>query len=354
MLERVHRIIRHETSPPKAVLELLTNTYIGTNGTMYQLQDTARKIHQLNKPHFFYLERNGKAVGNMTICERTVVVNHQEIDSFYIRYFAFDTVFQGSTQKGHANSAFHHYFKAFFAGSNLNPTIPSTGKSVFWAFIDPENLRSFHMNERFGFQTIRQFRTWAFSRIHPKNKSIERLKKEDHQKVLRLISDFYKGFNFFSTVHLFENDDFYILRDKGEIIAGIQANPVSWKIKSLPGFSGKMLLKTAPYIPGIRKLISPNNHRFLATEGLFWKAGYQDRVSDLLEGVLSLTDHHSLLIWEDTQLERISALNVKWGFIQRMKTDNPVNVVARFNGYDQKEVDAVKAKPVYLSGFDMT
>lgn len=354
MLERIHKLIKHDTVPPQSVIELLKNTLIGTEGTLYQLLDTEVKIHALHKPHFIYLERNGKAIGNITICERPVQLGSEIQDSLYIRYFAFDTIFQGGGQKGNANSGFHNYFKALFETSNLNPVAPINDKSIYWAFIDPQNLRSFSMNERFGFQTIGHFRTTAFSRVHPKKGNVERLKSSDRETVLKNIQEFYKDFHFFSDVHLFENDNYFVLRSEGEIVCGIQANPVHWKIKSLPGFSGKVLLKTAPYLPRIRKLINPKNHRFLATEGLFWKAGYENAVRELLEGVLALTAHHSLLIWTDDQNSMLDSIPIKWGFIQNMKADNTVNIVAKFNGFSDNEISDITSSKKYLSGFDMT
>ena len=164
-MDRVHRLIKHDTIPPKSVVQLLKDTYIGTEGTLYQLLDTESKISQLNKPHFFYIERNQRAVGNITICERDVLLNDQTHSSFYIRYFAFDRTFQSSSKKGNGKSLFHDYFRQLFATNNLNPTSPQFGKNLFWAFIDPQNLRSFNMNQQFGFQTIGSFKTTAFSAV---------------------------------------------------------------------------------------------------------------------------------------------------------------------------------------------
>ena len=354
MLERIHKLIKHDTVPPQSVIELLKNTLIGTEGTLYQLLDTEKKIHALHQPHFIYLERNDKAIGNITICERPIRLAGSEQDSLYIRYFAFDTIFQGGGQKGNANSGFHNYFKTLFETANLNPIEPVKGKSVYWAFIDPQNLRSFSMNERFGFQTIGEFRTTAFSRVNPRKGNVERLQQGDLKEVREKVRDFYKDFELYSEVHLFENDHYFVLRSEGEIVCGIQANPVHWKIKSLPGTSGKILLKTAPYLPRIRKLINPDNHRFLATEGLFWKAGYENKVGELLEGVLALTSHHSLLIWTDNQNNMLDSIPVKWGFIQKMKKDNVVNIVAKFNGFSEAEITHIRSSKKYLSGFDMT
>jgi len=107
-------------------------------------------------------------------------------------------------------------------------------------------------------------------------------------------------------------------------------------------------------LPGIRKLINPEDHRFLATEGLFWKPGKEGFVERLLEGVLSITNHHSLLIWEDHQSHLLNKLPINWGFIQKIKKNNTVSIVAKFNGYSLAEIESFRSNPKYLSGFDMT
>ena len=354
MLERIHKLVKRDTIPPQSVIELLKNTLIGTNGTLYQLLDTEQKIHNLHEPHFIYLERNGKAIGNFTICKREINIGGQTAPSLYIRYFAVANLFQGGDNKSHGKSGLHEYFKQLFNTSNFNPVLPAHEKIMYWAFIDPENLRSFNMNEQFGFQTIGSFKTTAFSRVNPKRKQVERANMKDQPIILDALRDFYKGYQLFSPIHLFEHNHYFVIRKNGRIVCGIQANAVHWKIKSLPGLSGKLLLKYAPKIPRIKKLINPDDHRFLATEGLFWETGFESEVSNLLEGVLAETGHNSLLIWTDSDHDFLTDLPVKWGFIQRMKKNNLIHIVVKCNGYSEDEIITLKACPKYLSGFDMT
>ena len=354
MLDHVHKLVKRDTIPPQSLIDLLKNTFIGTNGTLYQLLDTEEKIHTLNQPTFIYLERNEKAIGSFTVCNREVIIGNSKAPSFYIRYFAVAELFHGGRSKSQGKSLLHKYFKELFETSNLNPIAPAHEKIMYWAFIDPDNLRSFNMNTQFGFQTIGTFETTAFSRVNPKNSTVERAVSGDHDSILASLQTFYQDYQLFSPVHLFKDDNYFVIRKNGEIVCGIQANPVHWKIKSLPGLSGRLMLKYAPKIPRIKKLINPENHRFLATEGLFWKPGHEAEVSHLLEGTLAVTRHHSLLIWTDSAHPILSQLPIKWGFIQRMKKDNSVQIVAKFNGYSNDEVELIKERPKYMSGFDMT
>ena len=354
-LKKIHQLLQRSEQVPQSVLDLLQDTVIGTNGLQYQLKDTADKIHQLHRPHFLYLERNDQSIGNITICKRHIKINEEVIDSNYLRYFAFNKIFQGSGEKRNSNSAFHKYFKALFETSNFDPINPKKDKALYWAFIDPENLRSFSMNEKLGFQTIGQFKTTAFSRISPKSSPFVRkstAEEEDH--ILALTRNFYKDFNFFSDVHLFANNNYYVFVKDGEILAGIQANPIRWKVLALPGISGKFMLKSLPYIPGIKKLMNPMNHRFLATEGLFWMHGYESYLEEFLSGILAMSNHHSVLLWTDDQNNMLEKLDVRWGLMNKIKSDNHINIVAKFIDFQSVEVDEIKSKKKYLSGFDMT
>ena len=336
MLERIHQLVKHATYPPESVIQLLEQTCIGTKGTLYQLLYTRQKIKRLHSPHFIYLERNEKAIGTVTLCERDVHLNGLQTPTVYIRYFAFDQLFQGSSNQSRGRSSFHSYFKALFDTSNFDPIQPQGNKQLYWAFIDQENARSFNMNVNFGFRTIGSFKTKVFSRVHPKKKGVERITEEDQKEVLSSLQTFYKDFNFYSPIHLFEDHNYFVIRHQGEIVCGIQANPVHWRIKSLPGLTGRLMVRYAQFIPRIRKLIHPNDHLFLATEGLFWKEGFEHFIEPLLEGTLALTKHHSLLIWTDDQNTLFDSLSIKWGFIQRMKADNVVKIVGKFNSYTDR------------------
>ncbi|MBI3135774.1 MAG: hypothetical protein HYZ14_13945 [Bacteroidetes bacterium] len=356
MENRPANLIQHATVAPDSVIELLAGTLIGTEGSLYQLMDTREKIHRLDQPHFFYIERNNKALGTITICERNVMLTGNFKQALYIRYFAFDSAFQGSgTKTRERNSMFDQHWKKIFETGNLNNSESDLKSTFFWAYIDPQNLRSFRMNERFGFESVGTFETIAYSRFNPKKSAnVMRLKPDEQEEVLNLISNFYKDYAFFSDAHLFEDNRFFVLRQDGKIVAGVQANPARFKIVSLPGLGGKIALKLFPVLPFMKKIINPKEHKFLATEGIFWLPGYEHKMDELLSGVLAELNHHSLLIWEDKSVSRIKSLPLKWGLLQKIKKNNAVNIVVKTVNLPRHEEKMLKETPKYLSGFDMT
>ncbi len=354
--ERINKLFKHSTTPPESVVELLKKTLIGTSGTKYQLLDTESKIHDLHKPHYIYIERNNRAIGNITICEREVTIPNKKVNALYLRYFAFERVFQSKgTKVSRGKSSFHKYISAVFSTSNLNLKDPEHSPTFYWAYIDPSNSRSFNMNKALGFEDIGAFETKIYSRYKPKKSSnVFRIKENEKEEVLNSIRDFYKDYSLFSDVHIFEKDNFFVLKENGKIVCGIQLNPSHWIIKKLPGKRGRFLIKTLPYTPIIRRIINPNKHNFLASEGVFWEEGYEHKIDELLNGAMAITGYHSVLFWEDLSVNRIRGLALKWGLLEKLKVPVDVKIIGRFVNFPEEDKRSLKNSPKYLSGFDMT
>lgn len=357
--KNVSSLFKHQTEHNQDILNLLEKTIIGTNGARYRHLHTARKIGDLVKPNYFTIYRKGNAIANITICERDLFINGKLTDTFYIRYFAFDSNFQtkGRAKKKEKPSYFQTAVSELLDTSNLNVNEPQYKPMIYWAIVDPENSRSLQMIERYGFETISKIKTTAFSRFRPGEKpTVSRATKLDETEIWQQTQQFYKRYNSLSNTHLFKNDNYFILKENGKIIAGIQANEVEWKIEALPGTIGKLLVKTLPYVPYIRRIINPKKYQFLATEGLFWLPGYQNKVATLLEGVLYIQKCHSMLLWTDSKDLKLNQTfkSIKLGWLQKLKTDNAVNLVAKFNKTPEKTIDTMKNQLHYISGFDCT
>lgn len=356
---RLSNIFKHAHSHNPAILDLLVNTTIGTNGAQYTHLHTPVKIGFLHKPHFFTIYRKEKAISNITICERPIMVQEELIDTFYIRYFAFDKRFQtrGKANKKGKPSLFQQYFTQLLATSNLNVEAPLFNSAIYWAIIDPENNRSLQMAERYQFESIAKIKTWAFSRVNLKrDENVTPIKAEEKETVWNHLREFYQHHSGLSKVHLFESDNYFVYRENGKIVAGIQANPVVWKIHALPGKHGKKLVKILPYFPFINRLMNPKKFSFLATEGLFWVPNQEDKVKKLLEGVLAIQQCHSIMLWTDEKDHKLNKQiqACKPGLLQKIKADQAVDLLMKFNQVPENLKSKIKSSLQYISGFDTT
>ena len=359
MFNKLKNIITHTNIPDKSIIDLLTETTIGTNGAKYKHLHTKTKIHSLHKPHYISIRKNSKVIGNMTVCERPILINKINFNSFYVRYFAFDSLFQskGKTTEKKRTSLFENYLQSLFSSSNINANTPENKPSMYWAFIDPENNRSWNMANRFGFETIGYFSTFAFSRFFPKkHKSVNRITITEQQNTWEQIKNFYKDHSNLSKTHLFTQNNYFVFKENNKVVAGVQVHKAHWEIENLPGIKGKLLLKTLPYIPFINRIINPKNYRFLAIEGLYWEKGHSDKIEPLLESVLAEINCHSMLMWIDNGDENlINQFNtMELGVLQKLKSDNSIEIVAKFNNFDEQLKNNVIHSLKYISGFDTT
>ena len=340
MQESQYFQLKEEVTPE--VLQLLTKTTLGTNGAMYQHLDIEHRIFEADNPLFLTLERNNKVLGNITFCRRNAF--------WYIRYFAFDTLYQASNKNGKKRtkkSVFKQELQLFFEAAlsgNSDEKIEN-----FYAYIDPRNTRSRWMSEQFGFQKIAQLKTQSFSRLYPKNQRVDVV--NDWNKVKDLIHKNYKEHLFYFEAHTTKPPYYVIYDNHSELIAVAKATIVNWKITKLPGKFGGTLTKLIPYIPFIKRLIKPEKHTFLVPEMVCSKNNDPQLVEELFEGILALHKLNVMLWWMDEKDPLYTALsqNVKWGLLDKIVGSPEVDVVVRSGSNKHKPIQ----QPVFVAAFDM-
>ncbi len=334
--------LRQEATP--ALLELLNNTTLGTNGAKYRHLDTTERILEADNPLFLSMERTDKVIGNATFCQR---------DQFwYIRYFAFHSFAQAGnkkkkTDKGNSflKRELNLFFDEVFEGKYSDKPIES-----MYAYIDPRNDRSKWMSENFGFKVIGQLATQSYSRVYPKVST--RLEIITDWELLKpLVEKEYSEHAYFFTTHA-QKGPFYALKDKdGAIIAFTRVTKVNWEIVRLPGKVGGLLTKIIPFIPFLNKLIKPKNHTFLVPEIVVIKDNNPTLLNELFSGILAAEKLNLLLWWIDKQDPLYTSIKdkIKWGFFNKLIGVNPVDVVERRNPTSK----AISKGPVFVTAFDL-
>lgn len=325
----------------EGILKLLKQTTLGTDGARYRHLNTEEIISDLDNPLFLSLERSEKVIGNISVCRRN--------DNWYIRHFAFDSLFQ-STQSSNRNTA---------KGSNevktssLKNTIghffeEHTQNGIcFYAYIDPKNMRSKNMCETFGFQTISRLKTHSFSRSNPRQNA-QLAEVHDPAKIQTLSKQF--------SQHLFYTDvqpkksRVYAVKDKGELLAFARIHKAHWQIERLPGKMGGLLVKIVPFIPFLNRLLIPSNHRFLVPDMVWVKNNDPKLLESLFESLLAAEKHRLILWWTDEKDPVLQHENrVSWGIFRQFLGNPVVDVVAKFKPENKPATD----QPVFVCGIDL-
>ncbi|MFI5151332.1 MAG: GNAT family N-acetyltransferase [Bacteroidia bacterium] len=340
-----YRIIVEE-KPHSNAIAMLHATLWGTNGPIFEHLDTREKVVHLSGSLAFTLEKKGRTIGTCTVLERDIRIDGKNYKTWYGRYFAVDKDFQGKI----FGNLLLKYMKEYLEKISDMPTI-------FYAYVDQTNLRSGKLLRHTGFQVIRNFETTIFSRIYPKkDKRVSRIKREDRDGVLHLLKTQYSKDTFFNSDNLFFQDNYFVLKEGEDIIAGVQASRVNWRIKSLPGFSGKIMIKVLPHVPFISRLFNPEKFRFAAFEGIYCKEGREDELFRLMESACAELQLCTGMVWMDPD----SALNRRvkkagdWGLMDKMQNDLPAHVVAGFTNVPVTEQEQFHKIPAYISAFDLT
>ena len=331
-----------QTFDDKIVI-LLKQTIYGTNGPKYQHTGQEIKLANLKSPIFFTLKKGEQVIGFYCLCEREVMVGAENYLGYYGRYLTVDKHFQGNHYGNLLKKVATEYIK-----------VNSISPSIMYSYIEENNNRSLNISKTLGFESISTLETIIFSRLYPqKNVNISRLNSTEFSTMLSKL-EFHNSTTILRT---FENinyqDNYFVIKEKDSVIAGLQANPVQWKIKEMKGISGKILLKILPHIPILKRLINPEKYDFLAIEGIFIESGYEEYLYDLLEGVLYQSAVTSALIQLDSKSPFLKLFKEKknLGLLNSMKEDVKTQVMVKTFNYDSS---MIKEGEVCISSFDFT
>ncbi len=308
-----------------------------------------------------FMNKDDETLGVLCLDHRVI----HSFDTFYIRYFSFAEAIRrkdvaenaGETPASRGQGLFKKFSSSFFAAPTPLLEAAAAKKAVFYAYVELENARSRDMVSQMGLIECGKFSTRLFSRIFPKKTSGLRRYRPSEKELLRgLVQEFYRGYAFFTDHGLFYKDNFFVLEVNGQVVAGLQAHAVHWKIVDIPGKSGKWMMRFLPRMPFLSRLFNPNAFNFAAIEGLFCLPGYEKELESLLEGVLAELGLFTAILWmsPDAPLSRMLHENIRWGMLQKFRKDTPATVVMRNYGYEPAEILEFAKLPVYVCAFDAT
>lgn len=346
------------SSPSRELLRILNENVIGTPGLgmLYQHLGVENKIHKIAKPYFITLGRGNSIFGTGCLCKRNTQHVGTTVTAFYIRYFTFKSAFRKkkiSERHSTGNSVVRSEVHSLLKGQGLD--INANEVFFHYAYVDPRNLRSVVLCNEFGFQKVREYTSVIFSRLNPAEKNIEEIPEHQKETVLSLLKEFYKNYTMFSTENLFNGRSYYVIRnDVGEIVAGASANPDRWNVIDLPGKAGKLTLNIFSNLPFLNRIIN-RNYRFLTLDGVYYLPGFEEKLADLLEGLLYKHSLYSALTITDADSVLYSVLkSLDLGSVAKLSKEVRGNVIVKCQDVPSDIVDDLSRYPAYISGIDVT
>jgi len=346
-------------SPNAEILEMLNNNTIGTEGhsMLYRHLGVNDKIEKIAEPYYVNLSRNERIIGTCCFCRRVTTYRGGRILSFYIRYFSFKEIYRTKSTKeksASSKSLIKEEVLSVLAGKGLE--VNPNEKFYHYAYVDPRNLRSISLCKEFGFEHVREYTTIIFNRLNPKIKSeISEITPAEQNEVKTLLMEFNSGLNMFSLDNVFHAGQYFVIRDHhNKIVAGVHANPDRWKIYSLPGRSGKMILNTFSHLPYLNRLFN-KNYSFVTFEGIYHALGKEQALENLLESLLARYQINSGIMVVDANSQLCRTLkSLRLGLVNKLNKEVKGSVMCKFNNFTREEKKVFKEYPVYISGIDVT
>jgi hypothetical protein len=352
------------------ILDILNHAVQGSEGGLrFSLRNVAGRIKSYNDTiRFISLYKKNKITGTVGACFRLSGQGRLRFPTTYIRYLAFQSVYQapaGKKKKEKAviraeagDDSFKKKTLDILSRPHLLslPRVFEQDKHIMYAFVESMNERSKNLVHQAGYEYIRSFLTVAFSRFSPKkDERVYKLAAEEKNNMESLLSDFYKNHSFFSIDYSFTGN-YYVLKENNEIIAGVNTIPSLYKIYDMPGIWGWVIMKILPRAPYFKRLFSPTEFRYLVFDSIYCKEGKENLLGTLFESVCQIEGYHTGLTWLDDRSYLYDKLRteVKMGALNRMLNAKPGLVYARFLYFSENEKEAFYNAPAYVSGFDFS
>ncbi len=355
----------------EGMLEILNHAVQGSEGGLrFQLQNIPERISAYkDQIRFVSLYRKNKITGTVGSCYRMTGQGNLRYPSSYIRYLAFDAVYQSDISrkkkkreviKPEKDDTFKQKTLEIFSKPHLLEfkEVNENDKHIMYAFIESMNERSKNLVNQVGYEYIRSFLTVAFSRFSPKpdNRVTKITSEEEKDKMISLLLEFYHDYSLFIPDNAFYGDKYYVLREGGEIIAGVSAIPSVYKIYDMPGIWGWIYMKVLPRAPYFKRLFHPEEFRHLVFDAIYCRKGKEDKLASLFESVCAIEGYYTGLTWLDDRSELFDKLRsgVRMGALNRMLNAKPGLVYTRFLNFTEKEKECFFDAPAYISGFDFS
>ncbi|NSW94530.1 MAG: hypothetical protein HPY62_07465, partial [Bacteroidales bacterium] len=310
----------------EGILDILNHAVQGAEGGLrFRLQNIPEKIAVYgDNIRFVSLYKKNQVLGTVGSCYRVTGQGNLRYPTSYIRYLAFMTVYQTDadwrkrrkevirTEKdfGFKRETLEIFSKPHLLGLK---DVFEGDKHVMYAFVESMNERSKNLVHQAGYEYIRSFLTMAFSRFSPKpDKRVSKVASpEEKEKVLSLLNEYYRDYSFFTTDHIFYGDRYYVLKENGEIVAGVSAIPSKYKIYDMPGVWGWVIMKILPKAPYYKRLFQPGEFNYLIFNAVYCKKGKESLLADLFESVCAAEGYNTGLTWVDDRSELYEKLRTE-------------------------------------------
>jgi hypothetical protein len=356
-----------ETTPPRELLDHIHGTTLGQPGSFrYQHVDLVDRLHAPGENYFMFLRKNGKMMGSVGFVGRHSQSGGVKHDSWMIRYFSIKAPLRAVPKKrkekadlrdeNKRTTVLGRFIQPVFAHpSQLRGEEDAEKPSIVYALIDQKNLRSMNFSAQMGMETVGEVANFSFSRLKPRrSERLEQLPDSDKGEMVLLLKEFYSDYNLFYSNPLFKNQGYYVIRESGRVVAGIQEYPVSWRIVDYGSVLVNSLMRVLTRIPWVRSRVGSDELKMLAFDGIYCEPGYEKVLYELMEAVLARKGRYLAMLMMDQKsgLYQIFRKYGHLGPLHRVLGTFMADIRVRFINIPAEAKNQFLAQPTYIPTYD--
>ncbi|MCP4312350.1 MAG: hypothetical protein GY790_13890 [Bacteroidetes bacterium] len=356
-----------ETTPPQELIDHVHSTTLGQPGSFrYQHVDLVDRLTAPGENYFMLLRKSGKMMGSVGFVGRHTQSGGVEHDSWMIRYFSIKAPLRTVPRKrkekadlkdeNKRTTVLGRLFQPIVAHpSQLRGEEDAEKPSIVYGLIDQKNLRSMNFSAQMGMDTIGEVANFSFSRLRPRaSERVEQLPDSEKEHMANLLHDYYRGYNLFFSDKLFKDQGYYVIRDSGRVVAGIQEYPVTWRIVDFGSAAVNRLMRLLTKISWVKRRINSDEVKMLAFDGIYCEPGYENVLYELMEGVLARTGRYLAMLMMDrkSDLYRMFQNQGHFGPVNLVLGTFMADVRVRFINIPDKVRQKFLSQPTYIPTYD--
>lgn len=360
--------IEVESAPGDELIDHMHNTILGTpGGFRYQHTNLIDRLMSPGENYFMYLRKSGKMMGSVGFCGKPTQTHGVAHDSWMIRYFSIKAPMRSVPKKRKEKADLKDENKrSTVLGRFIQPVFAEPSQlregdqikdqpSIIYAIIEQKNLRSMNFSSQMGLETVGEMASFSFSRLNPRRSSrVVQLPEEEQPGMLSMLKGYYGDHTLFFTDPLFKDNDYYVIREGGRVVAGIQIYPVTWKIVDFGSKTANRLIRTLTRIPWVRKRITPEEVQLLAFDGIYCEPGFESALYELMEGVLAHSGRYLAMVMVDmsSHLYGIFERQKKLGLLHKIFGTFLADIRVRFINIPDETKQYFLDHPTYIPTYD--
>lgn len=342
--DRGYVAIRRQDELSREMVNLAAATVWGSGGTRYRVCDIEAKLNRITNPEFVTLHVGDRLAGFYALLGKQVTIEQTRFNAYYRTFLTLAPACRG---RGYgalmAEQAKRHFSKKL------------DGPGLLYGYVEADNLASLNSLKRAGYESVASFLSTVFSRWRPQvDHRCRGLGRTEHAEMTARLTSLYEDHVLLDFDQSLEPDAYWVLESGGSIVAGVQVETCHWRILSLPGISGALLVHVASRAPGLRRLFDARNCRFLKLGNLYAAPGEEAFLFPLMDSVLAMSNLNSAVIFHDPRSAVFARIRESGRFgILNSGIDATVHVMAAIPGLTLQQQQALRNKPVLISPMDV-